>query len=90
MKPRIERCFSSFYQWKAQFSHGFHKTKARSFEQYPMMKTLLSKRLHVVIVTMPLRHPTIVVAASTMKEGSSPQTMADPLRQTPSFLRRSL
>lgn len=67
-----------------------HKTKARSFEQYPMMKTLLSKRLHVVIVTMPLRRPTIVVAASTMKEGSSPQTMADPLRQTPSFLRRSL
>lgn len=55
-----------------------------------MMETLLSKRLHVVIVTMPLRRPTIVVAASTVKEGSSPQTMADPLRRTPSFLHRSL
>lgn len=37
-----------------------------------MVKTLLSKRLHVVIVTMPLRRPTIVVAGSTVKEGSSP------------------
>lgn len=78
---------SSVFSWRFK---ARHKTKARSFEQYPMMKTLLSKRLHVVIVTMPLRRPTIVVAASMMKEGSSPQTMADPLRQTPSFLRRSL
>lgn len=55
-----------------------------------MMETLLSKRLHVVIVTMPLRRPTIVVAASMVKEGSFPQTMADPLQRTPSFLHRSL
>lgn len=47
MKPRIEYCFSSFYHEKLSFLWWFkarHKTKARSFEQYPTMKTLLSKR----------------------------------------------